>query len=76
MTEEHPIVRSYENGEIVVDWKPSLCIHCRNCAEELPRVFQPENRPWIRIGGATSERIEEVVKQCPTQAISVRPVAS
>tara|TARA_R110000868_G_scaffold339733_1_gene600442 strand:+ start:259 stop:477 length:219 start_codon:yes stop_codon:yes gene_type:complete len=69
---EHPIVRSYDDGIIVIDWRPSLCIHCRNCAEQLPRVFRPDEKPWIKIGADTSERITEVVDQCPTQAISIR----
>jgi len=38
----------------------------------LPNVFNPEARPWVNINGATSEEIENQVKQCPSAALAVR----
>lgn len=64
--------REYSNGEIVVEWRPELCIHCESCKLGLPNVFNPEARPWVNINGATSEEIENQVKQCPSAALAVR----
>jgi uncharacterized Fe-S cluster protein YjdI len=60
----------YTNGEVTVVWKPDLCIHSGNCARGLSEVFKPREKPWINIDGATSEKIIEQVKKCPSGALS------
>ena len=60
----------YTNGEVTVVWKPNLCIHSGNCARGLQEVFKPREKPWIKMDGATSERIMEQVKKCPSGALS------
>lgn len=67
-----PKFREYTNGEITVFWKPSLCVHATTCFVDLPKVFNPRKRPWVDMSGATSEQIIEIVKQCPTAALSFR----
>jgi CDGSH-type Zn-finger protein/uncharacterized Fe-S cluster protein YjdI len=64
------ITKKYTNGEITVVWKPHLCVHATTCFTELPKVFIPYERPWIKMGGATTEEIMDTVSRCPTQAIS------
>lgn len=64
------IVKEYTNGEITVVWKPNVCIHSANCFHGLPRVFNPENKPWVNIKGADSATIAEQIKQCPSGALS------
>jgi uncharacterized Fe-S cluster protein YjdI len=61
--------REYSNGKITVYWKPGKCIHATTCYRELNEVFNPRNRPWVNINGATSEEIIKVVKKCPTKAL-------
>jgi len=64
------IVKHYSNGEVTVVWNPSICIHSGNCFGGLREVFDPTKRPWINAQGASSERIVEQVKQCPSGALS------
>ena len=50
--------------------KPDICIHSAKCFKGLPEVFDPKKRPWINAEGATTERIIEQVKICPSGALS------
>jgi uncharacterized Fe-S cluster protein YjdI len=63
------IVKRYSNGEITVIWQPDLCCHSTICYTELPSVFDPSSRPWIKPGNAKSEQIIKIVKACPTDAL-------
>ena len=64
------ITKRYSNGEITVVWKPDLCVHSTICFQGLPSVFDPRERPWVRIGGATTEAIVRQVDACPSGALS------
>ena len=63
-------VKEYTNGEVTVVWKPDLCIHSENCFKGLPSVFNPNQRPWVTIEGASTGQIIEQVKKCPSGALS------
>jgi len=60
----------YSNGEITVVWQPDLCDHYSYCFLELPEVFDPFKTQWIDPNGASTERIIEQVKRCPTDALT------
>lgn len=62
--------KEYSNGEITVVWKPELCIHSAICLQGLPDVFQPREKPWIKIEAATTDDIRNQVKACPSGALS------
>ncbi|MDZ4806959.1 MAG: (4Fe-4S)-binding protein [Bacteroidota bacterium] len=60
----------YTNDEVTVVWKPKVCIHSTICWKGLIEVFNPKERPWVKIDGATTEKIIEQVRQCPSGALS------
>jgi uncharacterized Fe-S cluster protein YjdI len=64
------ITKKYSNGQVTVVWKPSQCIHSMICFNGLPKVFDPQARPWVNINGASSQEIIDQVKQCPSGALS------
>lgn len=72
---DKPIVKEYSNGEITVVWKPESCIHSTICwkkATGLPDVFQPAEKPWIKLEGGISAEIIAQVNKCPSGALSYR----
>ena len=62
--------KAYTNGEITVLWKPGVCIHSAKCVQGLGEVFNVSARPWINMGGSTTQRIIQQVEQCPSGALS------
>jgi uncharacterized Fe-S cluster protein YjdI len=60
----------YTNNEVTVVWKPKTCIHSTLCWKGLIEVFNPIEKPWIKMDGATTERIIEQVRKCPSGALS------
>lgn len=62
--------KEYSNGEITVVWKPTVCIHSKKCWKELGTVFQPKERPWVKMEGASTDEIAKQVEKCPSGALS------
>lgn len=60
----------YTNDEVTVVWKPKVCIHSTLCWKGLIEVFNPKERPWIKMDGAATEKIIEQVRKCPSGALS------
>lgn len=61
---------NYTNGEVTVVWKPDVCIHSTLCWKGLIEVFNPKARPWVKMDGASTEKIIEQVRKCPSGALS------
>lgn len=62
--------RSYEGDGITVSYDARRCIHAAECVHGLPEVFDPERRPWIDPDRAGPREIADVVRECPTGALT------
>jgi len=62
--------KAYSNDEIMVLWKPGVCVHSAKCVRGLSEVFNVDARPWINMSGSNTQRIIQQVEQCPSRALS------
>ncbi len=67
--------RVYSKDDLVVVWKPELCIHSEKCVGALPKVFDPDRKPWIDLGAADAAAIRKAVVGCPSGALSLSAAA-
>lgn len=64
--------KEYSNGEITIVWQPKLCIHSGVCVRTLPKVYNPQERPWIKPENATTQELLDQVAKCPSGALSIK----
>ena len=62
--------KQYTNDEITVIWQPEKCIHSTKCWRGLAEVFNPREKPWIKMEGSTTDKIKAHVELCPSSALS------
>jgi uncharacterized Fe-S cluster protein YjdI len=63
-------IKEYSNGEVTVVWEAEKCIHSAKCVKSLPNVFQPNERPWIKIDAASTDELVKAIKKCPSGALT------
>jgi uncharacterized Fe-S cluster protein YjdI len=61
--------KEYSNGEVTITWEPEKCIHSGICVKGLPNVFQPMEKPWIKIDAAATDSLVKQVQKCPSGAL-------
>jgi CDGSH-type Zn-finger protein len=55
---------------ITVHDNRAICAHAGQCTDGLASVFRLKTEPWIDPDGAEVEAIKEVVRKCPSGALS------
>jgi uncharacterized Fe-S cluster protein YjdI len=65
------IVKRYTREGLTVIWKPDVCIHSTICFKGLPRVFNPNKKPWVNMEGSDLDKIKSQVHNCPSGALSL-----
>ncbi|WP_439151465.1 (4Fe-4S)-binding protein [Winogradskyella sp.] len=65
-------IKEYDNGEVTVGWEADKCIYSAKCVKNLPNVFQPNERPWIKIDASSTDALVETIKKCPSGALSYK----
>ena len=64
--------KEYSNGDLTILWQPKKCTHAGVCVRTLPQVYNPKERPWIKIENASSEELRAQVNRCPYGALSLK----
>ena len=63
-------LESYRAKGITIHDNRSLCAHAGRCTDGLPLVFKYRQEPWIDAAAGTMEEIIEVIRRCPSGALS------
>ncbi|SMG07855.1 Uncharacterized Fe-S cluster protein YjdI [Marivirga sericea] len=66
------ITKEYSNGEVTILWKAEKSIYAGICVKTLPKVYNPKDRPWIKVENASSEELIDQVSKCPSGALSIK----
>ena len=62
--------KQYTNGELTIVWKPDLCSHAAQCVDRMPKVYDPNGKPWIKPEGAATNELIDQINHCPSGALS------
>jgi uncharacterized Fe-S cluster protein YjdI len=64
--------KSYKKDDLEIIWKPEKCIHAGECVKNLPNVYNPKEKPWIKPENATIEELKNQIGKCPSGALSYK----
>lgn len=64
------IIKKYPKDELTILWEPKKCIHAAICVKELPEVYDPQAKPWIRPEKASVDQLKAQIDKCPSGALS------
>lgn len=64
--------KEYSNGEITILWQPEICTHSGVCVKTLPKVYNPREKPWVKITNASTQELIAQVATCPSGALSLK----
>lgn len=64
------IKKEYKTKDITIVWQPTLCTHSTKCFRALPKVFDPRRIPWVQAESESTEKLIEVISNCPSGALS------
>lgn len=62
--------KAHQGNEITVYDDRSICSHSGICTDNLAAVFRVAAEPFVHVSGASAKPIIEVIKRCPSGALS------
>lgn len=65
------IVKDFNGDTATVTWNSQLCIHVAECGRAKGDLFDMSRKPWCDPNTSSNEEVLDVVKRCPTGALSV-----
>ena len=63
-------IKKYEKDGLTINWEPDKCIHSAICVKTLPKVYDPNAKPWIKPEHASVEDLMAQIDKCPSGALS------
>ena len=60
----------YEGDDVTIFYDVKKCIHAAECVNGAPKVFNPDNKPWVDPDAAGAEKVVETIHRCPTGALT------
>lgn len=63
----------YPGTKLDVRWSRALCLHVGECVRAEGEVFAAGRDPWCEPDGAAAQEVLEIVRRCPTGALSAAP---
>jgi CDGSH-type Zn-finger protein/uncharacterized Fe-S cluster protein YjdI len=61
---------TYPGDRAKVSWNGKLCIHIGECGRAEGELFVGGRKPWCQPDLASDDEIDDVVRRCPTGALS------
>lgn len=69
-SQEAPKSKVYTKDNLRIIWRPDLCQHAGICVRTLPKVYRPQDKPWINPEHAAVEELMAQIDRCPSGALS------
>jgi len=63
--------KKYTKDGLTIVWKPEICQHAAMCVKNAPKVFKPQEKPWIQVEEDSAETIRNAVLKCPSGALTI-----
>ena len=64
------MIYTHPSGKLKILWKPRTCVHSAVCLMTLPKVYNLNERPWLKPENATVEELKAQIDKCPSGALS------
>ncbi|MFE3869998.1 (4Fe-4S)-binding protein [Flavobacterium sp. ZS1P70] len=62
--------KTLKKNKVTAVRQAGKCVHSGNCVRKHPAVFEPKEKPWIKIESSSTEKIIDTVKKCPSGALT------
>ena len=66
--------KEYVGEHIIVRYDSDICIHAAECVRGLPKVFEMGRKPWVVPDAASADEVEEIIRRCPSSALTFERV--